>query len=199
MNTVRVVLCAIAGAASSFLVAQENEATKETTLPPEVEQLYARYEASIATLQNPLLELRQSYLRKLEELKSVSQAQGDLAGVVAIQDELKQQAEAGPGIGSRLASLAAVQKIYHENAVKIENRVNPERIRIEKAYQSELEAMITKLTQEGKIEEALQSQKRLEASNVRLQEWQRLSAEWDRRHASMDFAFSWPMLRQMIQ
>lgn len=181
------------------LFAQDTGTPSKATLPPAVEALDLRYEISMSELDQPLADLKRTYFRKVEELKTERQAQGDLAGVLALQDELKLAESTGPGAGSRYEPLAALQKIYHEHAKKTEDRIKPDRLRVQETYQTDLEAIVAALTREGKIEEALLCQQHLEASKLRLRQWQSPTASGEAIPAPAKAAFSWLNLEKGIE
>jgi hypothetical protein len=181
------------------LFAQDAGNPSKATLPPAVEVLDLRYETSMSELDQPLADLKQSYFRNVEELKTERQAQGDLAGVLALQDELKLAESTGPGTGSRYEPLAVLQKIYHEHAVKTGDRIKPGRLRVEETYQTDLAAIVAALTREGNIEEALLCQQHLEASKLRMKQWQGPASGGATSPAPAKVAFSWLNLQKGIE
>lgn len=181
------------------LFAQNTGDPSEATLPPAVEVLDLRYATAMSELDQPLADLRQSYFRKVEELKTERQAQGDLAGVLVLQDELKLAESTGPGSGSRYQPLADLQKIYHEHAVKTADRIKPQRLRVEETYQTGLAAIVAALTREGNIDEALLCQQHLEASKLRMKQWQSPSTFGSANVATATGSFSWLNLQKGIE
>lgn len=192
-------LCMFILAVAPRLLAQDGGTPSKATLPPAVEVLDLRYATAMSELDQPLADLRQSYFRKVEELKTERQAQGDLAGVLVLQDELKLAESTGPGAGSRYQPLADLQKIYHEHAVKTADRIKPARVQVEETYQTGLAAIVASLTREGKIEEALLCQQHLEASKVRMKQWQSVAASQTAEGVSTSVPFSWLDLRKAIE
>lgn len=199
MTFPRFFLCMAILAGVPLLVAQDGGSPPKATLPPAVEVLDLRYEASMSELEQPLSDLKQSYFRKVGELKAERQAQGDLAGVLTLQDELKLAESTGPGTGSRYEPLASLQRIYHEHAAKTRDRIKPERLRVVEAYQTDLAAIIATLTREGKIDEALVCQQHLEASKRLMKQWQGPAAGGAAGPASAKLAFSWLNLQKAIE
>lgn len=178
---------------------QEVAGQTDATLPPAVEVLDLRYQEAMTELEQPLEDLKSAYLRKVEALKAERQAQGDLAGVLSLQEELKLAESTGPGTGSRYEPLAALQKIYHDHAAKTADRIKPERLRVEEAYQADLAAIVAALTRGGEIEEALLSQQHLEASKLRMKQWQSPAPAAAAGPAPGSVVFSWLNLQKGIE
>lgn len=178
---------------------QEEAGQTKVSLPPAVEVLDLRYQEKMTALDKPLVDLKQAYFRKVEELKTERQAQGELAGVLALQDELKLAESTGPGTGSRYEPLANLQKIYHDHAVKTADRIKPDRLRVEETYQTDLAAIVAALTREGNIDEALLCQQHLEASKLRMKQWQIPAPAAAAGPAPGSVVFSWLNLQKGIE
>ncbi|NOX99691.1 MAG: hypothetical protein GXP30_08190 [Verrucomicrobia bacterium] len=179
-------------AGAPIIVGQENAPLSNNS-----DQLVASYEVSMDRLKAPLKELKKSYQRRLETLKTAQQKQGNLNGVVAIQAELKRLEKESPGLGSSFKPLAESQAIYHNHAEKINSRINSERIRNEEVFIKSLKMMIEDLTRKGQIEVALNSQKHLKVAEERLKGWRSVPGEWDRKVAKN--SFNWIALRKLIK
>jgi hypothetical protein len=182
----------------SVLFAQDASENGNASLPLAVVALDLRYSESMTALDKPLDDLRLSYFRKVEALAAERQAQGDLAGVLALREELKRADGDGPGTGSQYEPLATLQRIFHEHAAKVEARTKLDRLGIEKNYQAELGEIIASLTREGKIDEALLCQRQLDVSNERMKIWQGPGSSRATGRSPDSVAFSWLNLQKSI-
>ncbi|MEM7012847.1 MAG: hypothetical protein AAF585_15335, partial [Verrucomicrobiota bacterium] len=144
-----------------MLVWGGNSAIAETTT---LESLQTQFTSREAQLKKPLTELGESYERALTQLRDELQKKGDLKGVVALKAELERLEDDGSPneTVSGFEPLARIQKIYGNNYGRIFAEIGTDLKKNHTIFERELGTLITKLTQDGKIDEALKAQKVLD-------------------------------------
>lgn len=110
----------------------------------------------------PLKEFQVKYEAAITRLEKEQKAKGDLDALVLVKKE-KESFRARKKLPkpSPLAELNTLQGIYHKGLEPIEEkRIASENVAFEN-YRSELQRIVTELTREGKVEEALKVRKTL--------------------------------------
>ena len=101
------------------------------------------------------------------ELRKEVQQKGKLENVLLIDTELKRLKTGLPGRNSELKDLAQIQTIFHKHYALQAPRVFMEQHRVEDAYGKGLEKFVADMTQQGKLEGALEVNKLLADSKER--------------------------------
>jgi len=123
-----------------------------------VEALAARstFEERAAEAREPLAELKQKYLEALGALAEREQAAGQLDSLLEIR-RVVEATEAGapadpPAVGGELGRL---EEIYLRERARLEEQISQTLAPTQAAYSAALEEVVTRLTREGRLEEAL--------------------------------------------
>ncbi len=113
------------------------------------------HEENLKKARQPLADLDVKYTAALEMRKEAAQAAGNLDLVLLTEEAIENFAAGTPPTGEASDSeLAKLGKVYLEQHAKLEASHRPVIVEAWKLYRRKLEGFITRLTKEGKIEEA---------------------------------------------
>ncbi len=137
--------------------------TLAAQLPSEAEPLEKEYQAALRSLDTERSQQQQTlatgYLQALQRQRDAYQAEGDLDGILATDAERKRfEASSAAPSAAELSSFDAVRTLQTQLAQalnSIEQQQREKRQGLGATYMQQLEGLVTQLTQESKIEEAI--------------------------------------------
>jgi len=138
--------------------------TGYTQKPEELKKLRFRFEVAIAEERKPLNEFEKQYRVQLQKLEGRIQAAGDLKKLLTVREELK---SFDSGNAKDFPELERLQGIYKKERDTIVSKISETEKRVIGAYQKKLSELQKKLTQEGKIDDAVKVAAEIEKMKLR--------------------------------
>ena len=156
MREIRVFLVAILSASVGFL-SLESRGQDQEKEPRTLGSLKLEFDIERAELLKPQRELEKAYEAQLSEiLKNVTKA-GDLEKAIAVRNELNGFKEGkSVAAGDDFPVLKRVQTIYAKEVEKRKVAMNRDLVGVVKAHKERLLELQKRLTQENKLDEALE-------------------------------------------
>jgi len=150
--------------AATLLAGTPFGVTYSENLPAEALAARSTFDERAAEARAPLAELKQKYLNALGALAEREQAAGRLDSLLEIR-RIVEAAEAGapadpPAVGGELGRL---EEIYRRERARLEEQISQSLAPARAAYSAALEEVVTLLTREGRLEEALAVREELAA------------------------------------
>jgi hypothetical protein len=146
-------LLSLAGSALLVHPATAGELAPATQL--EHDLISGTHGDSLKKIRQPLADLDTKFRAALEKHRSETQAAGKLDGVVKIDQAIKSFDAGTPPTGeSADPELAKLGKAYIEQRAKLEASLKPAFIEAWTFHRRKLEGLVSRLTKEGKIEDA---------------------------------------------
>ena len=125
-------------------------------------EMDAAYDAAIARIEKPQVDLLAKYQEGLRALQERKRAAGDLEAVLALTREIETAAQETKREFESQTDLKRLREIYETNRARLREDASKEHARVRDDYRSRLLAATERLTREGKIDEAVQLKARAE-------------------------------------
>ncbi len=119
-------------------------------------EMDAAYDAAIARIEKPQVDLLAKYQEGLRALQERKRAAGDLEAVLALTREIETAAQETKRDFESQPDLKRLREIYETNLARLREDASKEHARVRGDYRARLLAATERLTREGKIDEAVQ-------------------------------------------
>lgn len=148
------ILSSVLWLAGKAAFAGEGELSMGTAL--EIDYLRSLRDDQRTQARGPLRELDAKYEAAITRLRDAARAAGKTAVEIAAEASLKEFKDSGVADGEAdQPDIAKTEKIYVEQRSKAEKLVQPALAKAEKEYLDQLNRMVTELTKESRIDDAL--------------------------------------------
>ena len=114
--------------------------------------LRLKFETEVRIARRSLDEFNEKYTEHLEKQKAVYQSNGELKGVLAVEEELKSFKNSPSENLSSFRDLQRLQKIYRDQRPDVEEKVATMELKLATSYKETAADLAKQLTKAGKIE-----------------------------------------------
>ncbi len=126
------------------------------------------HEVELALIKEPLIKLETAYRENLADFQKKSQQAGDLNGVIAAKQAIDDLDAGRPPTPSTSNEIRTIQKNYTGNRQKIETECAKSTAKINQSHLDALRKMVSELTKQGEIENAMAVQKKVDELSAAL-------------------------------
>lgn len=113
-----------------------------------------RFDVQMAEIDKPLYELQAKYRDYLEKQKAAYEAEGNLQGVVAVENEMESFEDASTSALSPLPELKRLQEIYRQQSGDHEKNALESKLELVRSFSAKAGDTIEQFTRDGRIDDA---------------------------------------------